>query len=573
MSQQHPGNPSTKLGDAVAAIVVLGIAGLVFSGLFFRETNLSYSIGYNLYGAERTLLGEVPYRDFHTLYPPAIIYVNAALFDLFGVSLYTALLGVLVFKALTTLAIYLAAREVMPRAWAMIPALSSLIWLRPNGPFKAVPMHYGALFLALALWLLLKYLKSGSAWRLVAAGISIGVLALFKHNIGAYALIGLLLVVTVEGGPIRWEAGYWWKNYKRGLVMLGAFFLPIVPVLIYFRFQGALGAMTRTLLFGPGEFLLGRLASTPSPLIALAYAVTLTGSVVAARRFRQRPVLAAALGLLLVIPLLAFCMLGDQSRVDQLLFYLPVLLIAAAALVYWFGARFEGGHSVTLAAVIVVAAAASLESFPRLAREQVVAAMPFVTLLLIHVIHVVRPRAREIAGRMIGFALMAVPLSCFLIGSRLFVGTFFERGLRLRSNSELTIDRGRGVRFPKSEADEIDSVVRYIQERVPAGGYLFAQSYAGSSYLFLADRRNPSGAQFWGGVGVNDQERGDTLRAIEETQVNLIVTSYRDLAAEKYGPMRDYIAANFALSREFNDVIIYERRAAKVDVSKLKAPR
>src|SRR5215813_15093896 len=87
--------------EALAALCVLAAAACLFALLFNRETALSYSIGYNLYGAERILRGEVPYRDFHTLYPPAIVYLNAAVFRVLGITLYTALLGVLVFKVLT----------------------------------------------------------------------------------------------------------------------------------------------------------------------------------------------------------------------------------------------------------------------------------------------------------------------------------------------------------------------------------------------------------------------------------------------------------------------------------------
>lgn len=553
---------SDKVKNILAALVVVVIAAVFFSPLFNKETNLSYSIGYNLYGAERVLAGDVPYRDFHTLYPPGIIYVNAALFKFFGASLYVALFGVFVFKSLTTLTVYLAAREVMPRMWAMIPAASSLIWLRPNGPFKAVPMHYGALFLALSLWLIVKYLRKGSSWRLVAAGISLGLLALFKHNIGAYALIGSLLVVSIGEGRFQLAAGHLPKTYKRALIVVAGFLLPVVPVPIYMAYHGALGAMSRTLLFGPGEFLVGRLASTPSPLIAAAFTATLAGSFVAARRLKRKALLAVAAAVLLLVPVLVFCLLGDQAQVDKLLFYLPALLIGAGALVYFFRAGFNVSNVGALIAVIVFAAAASMESFPRFAREQIVGAMPFVTLLLMHVVHLVRPRARELAGRQIQLALIALPLLCFLIGSRLFINTFFDRGLRFRSDTELQSDRGRGVYFPKTEADQIDSVVEYVRERVPAGGYFFAQSYAGSSYLFLADRRNPSGAQFWGGVGVGQREQEETLRAIDEKHVSLIVTSYKDVAGEKYQPMREFIAANFGPSKQFGDVLILERQSA-----------
>src|SRR5262249_25506967 len=149
-------------------------------------------IGYNLYGAERILEGQVPYLDFHTLYPPATVYLNAALFKVLGVCLYTALFGVFVFKVLTTAVIYLSARQVMPRAWAIVAALYSVVWLRPNGPFKAVPMHYGALMVASALYVMLRYRRKERPFYIMAAGFSVGLLALFKQNIGAYALGGFL---------------------------------------------------------------------------------------------------------------------------------------------------------------------------------------------------------------------------------------------------------------------------------------------------------------------------------------------------------------------------------------------
>ena len=78
--------------------------------------------------------------------------------------------------------------------------------------------------------------------------------------------------------------------------------------------------------------------------------------------------------------------------------------------------------------------------------------------------------------------------------------------------------------------------------------------------MFLADRKNPSGAQFWGGVGVSPEERAATLEALDEKKVGMIITSARDLDAEKYQPMREYIARNFEQAVQIGDVVILERR-------------
>jgi hypothetical protein len=230
---------TARARDPYVAVAVALSTAAIFALLFNRESTLSYSIGYNLYGAERILAGEVPYRDFHTLYPPATVYVNAALFRFLGITLYTALLGVLAFKVLTTLFIYLCGVHLMPRAWALLAALSSLIWLRPNGPFKAVPMHYGALFLALALYFASQHQRSRKWGHLFAAGVMLGMLALFKHNIAAYALLGFLPVAVIDARRAN-------RRYRGPLLMLAGMALPVIPVVLYMQLQGALVPMLKT---------------------------------------------------------------------------------------------------------------------------------------------------------------------------------------------------------------------------------------------------------------------------------------------------------------------------------------
>jgi hypothetical protein len=549
----------TQRRNLLCFSILFIITVVLFSQLFDKENSLSYSIGYNLYGAERVLGGEIPYRDFHTLYPPATLYFNAALFQFFSINLYNALFGVLIFKTLTTLVIYLCARRLMPCVWALFAASFSLIWLRPNGPFKAVPMHYGALFLAIALFYLLN--KTPNKITLFIIGGALGLLALFKHNIGAYALAGSLVVVLINEGDANFSLKHLLKNYQRTIPIIIGCAIPVLPVLFYMQSKGALEQMVKTLLFGPGEFLLNRLAAAPLPFIPAIFVLWLILCIYAARPHKLQPAAVNRVYAAAIVSVAAFLLIARQDQVDTLIFYAPVLIIAAGLYLGLFGKRFQLENQKAILAVTICATAAFMEAFPRFAREQAIASMPFIALLLLYILYSFRRRLEQFAVHTTRYkvALLILPLAIFFMGARLFAQTFFDSRLRFKSNQVLDIERARGVSFPSEKANEINQVVAYLQERVPPDGYFFAQSYAGSSYLFLANRNNPSGAQFWGGVGVKDAERAATLEALKHQQVNLIVTSTKDLEAEKYQPMRDFINENFKFNRGFGETLILER--------------
>lgn len=539
-----------RLIELVAVAAVLAVAAGAYALLFNRSNVLSHSIGYNLYASERVLEGAVPYRDFHTLYPPATFYLNAALFQWLGVSLQSALIGVLIFKVLTVVVIYLSGRQVMPRAWALVAALSSLLWLRPNGPFKSVPMHYGALLLALAMCLLLKYQNRQRVVFIFLAGASLGLVALFKHNIGAYALAGSVVLLI-----------FGHRNYRRAFFLLIGCAAVIVPALVYMQVNRALVPMIRTLLFGPGEFLLSRLAIPLSPVAPVLLVAALAVSAYALHKLRGRPAIGAVL-LLILIAAISVCMLrGNQADVNQIIFYLPMLVLGCGLVIAVFTKAVAVAERRAVLIVFVFSAAALMELFPRFAREQSIAAMPFVMLFLFYLLYLLRPAIRALAGGTLQYrlALAVLPLTFALIEGRLFFNTYFDSALRFKAGTEVSIERGRGVYFPAATAAVIDNAVGYIQQRVPTVGNAFAQSDAGTSLLFLSNRRNVSNAQFWIGVGVTQEERAATLDRIDKSQTKLIITSDEVFAAEKYEPMREYIERNFKPTVRFDDVLMLER--------------
>ena len=306
------------------------------------------------------------------------------------------------------------------------------------------------------------------------------------------------------------------------------------------------------------------IASTPPLLFPFCIALAVSAMAVWIYRFKSAGAGSTVLALSAGVALVLVVAFAPEGPVNEIVFYLPVFVLIAGAMVCRIASSREDGSGERLYAILAVTAAALMEAFPRFAREQSIAAMPYIGLLLLAMISTFWGPIVERAGtRAAGIAAAcALPLMLFVLGGRFFFQTFFERGLHPRSTAPLTITRGRGVYFPHDTASEIDSVVAYVQQKVPESGYVFAQSYAGSSFLFLSDRLNPSGAQFWGGVGVTKTERDQTLASIKDKNVQLVITSDRDLAAERYKPMKDFLDLNFRLAARFGEVDLLEASEA-----------
>jgi hypothetical protein len=329
----------------------------------------------------------------------------------------------------------------------------------------------------------------------------------------------------------------------------------------YMQAKGALSPMIRTLLFGPGEFLLSRLAIPLSPVAPIVLIAAVGLVAYAARKSDGSSAVSLVLWLVLIAGIALFVFVGKEADINQIIFYLPMIVLFGGVLLCVFTRSLSTSERRAGLIVFVFSAAALMELFPRFAREQSIAAMPLVMLFLIYALYLLRPALTSIAGGSLQYrlALMVLPLTFGLIEARLFVDTYFDHDLHFKASSELNTERGRGVYFPAATAAMVDNSAAYIQSHVPPDGNAFAQSDAGTSLLFLSSRGNVSRAQFWIGVGVTEQERAATLDRIDKSQTKLIITSGEVLAAERYEPMRDYIERHFKPTVRFEDVLMLER--------------
>jgi len=159
--------------------------------------------GYLWYGAQRTLQGEAPIRDFMA-YDIGRYYWSAAVMRLAGDDGVVALrLAIALFEALGLAAALAWLRDVVrPPALLAVAAVVVVAWLFPR--------HKG-FDAALALWLvatLAWLLEAPDRRRCFLAGLSIGVVALFGRNHGAYGGLAALAACALNaharrGPPLR----------------------------------------------------------------------------------------------------------------------------------------------------------------------------------------------------------------------------------------------------------------------------------------------------------------------------------------------------------------------------------
>jgi hypothetical protein len=339
--------------------------------------------GLTLYPAERILQGQIPYKHFFSELAPGSFYIQALWFKLFGISLMSARIPMLVTLALIGWQIFRISRLWLPPWAAGIPVLIYVVTAFSR--WVVVSHHWYSLLFALsALILLVRYLMEGASWRSFLAGLCTCASALCMQSKGAFILMAGLLVLFLEAfysdrsrGNSRWRA--------LGLYLLGVAAL-LIPVLMYFHHTDALADLADNTFLHlwrnylpyehqPLPFLPATLLALLRKLAADFSLLQLGKSVSILLWSLVIPI--GALALLWanrleapkIRPLVfwacflfgAGLMLSEMHRFDfiHMLFGAPVLLILAVAALYWasewrvWGIRATSGVLVLLAVFYV----------------------------------------------------------------------------------------------------------------------------------------------------------------------------------------------------------------------------
>jgi hypothetical protein len=223
-----------------------------------------YDEGIIVYGATRVMHGEIPYRDFWTQYSPGQLYVLAGLFRVFGVQIAVERWWDVAVRAVLAFVMFLLAGQLTSRSAAFVTWLIGALWVTYYG-FFGYPIFVGLLFSLFSIYALLRAMASNAAagspagldrrW-LVAGGLSLGVAALFRHDMAIYCAaaqmaIGLpftFLHCAPAGQPIVGRA----VAAVRVLLpfMIGALVL-VAPALIFFAASASPAELIQQLFIFP----------------------------------------------------------------------------------------------------------------------------------------------------------------------------------------------------------------------------------------------------------------------------------------------------------------------------------
>ncbi len=206
-------------------------------------------------GALRVVDGQVPYRDFWSMYAPGQFYAIAGLFWIFGREiLVQAVAAVLVRAASAAVFFLLLRRTGSPRGLSLLLAglFAGMFWA--TGP-ELTTYPPALLFLLLALDRVTSYLQGDGAGRLYWAGCWVGLAAVFKHDVAAYFAAGIgasLFLAWLRAGDQRPAL---WITPGAAVLRFGASALvALLPCLAWLTWSAGVEAWQDLLVFPATTF-------------------------------------------------------------------------------------------------------------------------------------------------------------------------------------------------------------------------------------------------------------------------------------------------------------------------------
>ncbi len=215
-----------------------------------------YDEGIGIVGAKRILMGEVPYRDFWTIYSPLWYYVLGLWIKLFGSEIFVIRLFTILLNSISISIIYktIKSQNINP----YLGTLAAAMFLSLS-PFYGRAIPLALLFTFLMIYYLLNK-KSNSDYIII--GILNVLLFATRHDFGIYAIASTICVAIFENKILKE------KSIKQYLIYLMTLLFVLCLYFLILLKIGALGDYFEyAYKFVFEKFGVGRSLPFPNPFI------------------------------------------------------------------------------------------------------------------------------------------------------------------------------------------------------------------------------------------------------------------------------------------------------------------
>ncbi len=249
--------------------LVVAIIFAVSLALYSTQWFNTFRIHPSTVAAERILAGQIPYRDFWTIYAPGSFYLLAFLFKLFGTHLLVEYIGSSLLCAAAVCIYYrLILNLVDKRALALactaicLAATYSTRYYLGLGPYPPT-----LLLVLVGYYFTTRHFMQRSLAGLACAGFAIGLAVLIKHDVAVYSGVAISVGIVIHHivNPLTL------KNRIYSIVIELAIFIAAaaviaIPVLAYFASLAGMDMWQDLIVFPGTMFSFARPESYPTLL-------------------------------------------------------------------------------------------------------------------------------------------------------------------------------------------------------------------------------------------------------------------------------------------------------------------
>jgi len=168
---------------------------ILFSPL---KTNFnSYDEGFAVFNATRILDGDIPYRDFWTIYPPGQFYVLSFIFKLFGESLLISRLFDTLIRFILVFTIWIISKRLSFGYLSYLATVITSIIISSINAYSYVILYSIALGL-ISIVFFINFLNSNKGFWLSLSGIVVGIIFVFRWDIGIYFFLSISTSIVIS---------------------------------------------------------------------------------------------------------------------------------------------------------------------------------------------------------------------------------------------------------------------------------------------------------------------------------------------------------------------------------------